>query len=100
MYEAQHYDNFFVWPLAQLPDSLKTLALLNPMAIIVEGYRSAFGLSSAQLPLTSIAVSVLIVSGVAALAFATYRRYRPREIFCSQLAAPAATNRHRGRSSQ
>ena len=67
-----------VWPLGQVPDTLKTFALLNPVAVIVEGYRSAFGLSKAQVPLSSIAMFILIVSGVAVLAFATYRRYRPR----------------------
>ncbi|MGE0701486.1 MAG: ABC transporter permease, partial [Hyphomicrobiaceae bacterium] len=37
-----------VWPLAQVPQEWRWLAMLNPMGIVVEGYRSA--LTGAPLP--------------------------------------------------
>lgn len=67
-----------VWPLAQVSGGWRSLALLSPMAVIIEGYRSALGLSASEVPLVSSIAFLLILSGFAGLAFFTYRRYRPQ----------------------
>ena len=65
-----------VWPLHQLSAPWKGIALINPMAVIAEGYRAAFGLGQG-LTLTPGAIFAAIVCCLTALAVLTYRRYRP-----------------------
>lgn len=55
------YATPIVYPISQIPDKLKTLMLLNPMAPIIETFRYAF-LGSGEVPIT-----FLLLSGVITL---------------------------------
>jgi ABC-type polysaccharide/polyol phosphate export permease len=62
-----------VWPLSLVPEDWRALALVNPLAVVVEGYRAAYldGVTLAAAP-GAIAFAAL----VAALAFASYMAFR------------------------
>jgi lipopolysaccharide transport system permease protein len=66
-----------VWPLSQVPENWQSVVALNPMALVVEGYRSAitgsalpFGIQSIGI---SMAVSLLLLTGGSLL----FRSLRP-----------------------
>jgi ABC-type polysaccharide/polyol phosphate export permease len=66
-----------VWPMKEIVEPMKSIILLNPMAVIIEGYRSSLGLGTgATLALSSVAVFTIIILLTVVLAMATYRRYR------------------------
>jgi ABC-type polysaccharide/polyol phosphate export permease len=65
-----------VWPIQQLPNTWKTIALANPVAMIIEGYRASLGIDVSPPTLTSLVLFGLILMGVVALALLTYQRYR------------------------
>lgn len=66
-----------VWPLKEVAQSFHSTILLNPMAVIVEGYRASLGIGSgASLNVTVISVFTLVCTLTVLLAMVTYRRYR------------------------
>jgi ABC-type polysaccharide/polyol phosphate export permease len=66
-----------VWPVQQLSEKLQAVTLANPMAMIIEGYRSSVN-ADAVLPATaSLPVFLFIIGGLALFAIWTYRRVRP-----------------------
>jgi ABC-type polysaccharide/polyol phosphate export permease len=64
-----------VWPLQQLTGAWKTIALANPMAVIIEGYRASLGMGTGVATGT-VAGFVLIMCCLVAVAMMIYRRYR------------------------
>ena len=66
-----------LWPVENLTGVWKFIALLNPMAVIIEGYRYAFGLKDGGDGLSATLIFVLSTFAVSALAAVVYHRTRP-----------------------
>lgn len=66
-----------VWPISNVPETWRWLVLLNPMAIVVEGYR--YALLGPTYGVSAITASLLVLGlGLLAFgAFALFRRVRP-----------------------
>jgi ABC-type polysaccharide/polyol phosphate export permease len=65
-----------VWPLKQIPETWRSLVLLNPAAVIVEGYRSALGVGDNGLQLLDGVGFILVTAAICAISALTYRKYR------------------------
>jgi lipopolysaccharide transport system permease protein len=66
-----------VWPMKDSVEPMRSIILLNPMAVIIEGYRSALSLgANTTISRLSLFVFALITTSTVLLAMATYRRYR------------------------
>jgi ABC-type polysaccharide/polyol phosphate export permease len=66
-----------VWPMKETVQPLKSIILLNPMAVIIEGYRGSLGLNTgATLSVSSLSVFIGMMIFAVLLALVTYRRYR------------------------
>jgi lipopolysaccharide transport system permease protein len=61
------------YPLSVIPEWIKPLYMLNPMAAIIDGYRRAFLLGQAP-DLPGLALSAAITVVLAALSFAVFKR--------------------------
>jgi ABC-type polysaccharide/polyol phosphate export permease len=61
------------YPIRVIPEWLKPLYMLNPMAPIIDGYRRAFLLGQAP-DLPALAVSAAITIALSALALAVFKR--------------------------
>jgi lipopolysaccharide transport system permease protein len=61
------------YPIRVIPEWLKPLYMLNPMAPIIDGYRRAFLLGQAP-DLPALAVSAAITVALSALALAVFKR--------------------------
>lgn len=65
-----------VWPLEMVPEHARWIAMLNPMTLVVEGYRFALlgrSLPFDSLALAAIAFGILLLSAVAIALFARLR---------------------------
>lgn len=66
-----------VWPMKQTVEPLKSIILLNPMAVVIEGYRASLGLGAdTSLSVSSISVFAVLTMLTVVLSMVTYRRYR------------------------
>jgi lipopolysaccharide transport system permease protein len=65
-----------IWPLSQIAPEWRTFALLNPAAVIIEGYRSAL-LGSSTLAAGHIVLFVIMLGLIAGGAIRVFQRLRP-----------------------
>lgn len=65
-----------VWPLKQLSETWKGIALVNPIAVIIEGYRSSLGVGDTELGPKEWLVFLCVCAAILAAAGSTYRRNR------------------------
>jgi lipopolysaccharide transport system permease protein len=66
-----------VWPLSQVPEAWRWLALINPMAVVIEGYRAAILGSGSFVGLADVALAVAVAGGLVALGALVFATLRP-----------------------
>jgi lipopolysaccharide transport system permease protein len=66
-----------VWPLSQVPEHWQSVVALNPMALVVEGYRAAITGSALPFGIQSIAISMAVSLMLLACGSLLFRSLRP-----------------------
>lgn len=66
-----------VWPLSMVPEQNRWIALINPFAIVVEGYRFALIGAPMQMDAAMLGLSALFAALALFLAMAFFKRVRP-----------------------
>jgi ABC-type polysaccharide/polyol phosphate export permease len=66
-----------VWPLANVPAQWHTIALLNPVAVIIEGYRHALLGGSSSLSEGNLLIFLFVMCGICMGSILIFRKIRP-----------------------
>jgi lipopolysaccharide transport system permease protein len=66
-----------VWPLSQVPENWQSAVALNPMALVVEGYRAAITGSALPFGIQSVAISMAVSLMLLACGSLLFRSLRP-----------------------